>query len=77
MTMYFLAKSYELVVGVYFDNYFFAMSHLAHLSYKKYEISPPKIKITFFTLFYVYIVLHSHVKSYKYILTLTLFYTIV
>ncbi len=30
-----------------------------------YEISPPQIRITSFTLFYIYIVLHSHVKSYK------------
>ncbi len=38
---------------------------LAYLQ-KHYEISP-QVKIIFFILFYIYIVLHSHVKSYKYI----------
>ncbi len=61
-----LAKSYELVVGVCFDNLFFVMGHLASLSSKNYKISPPQIKVTCFTLLCVYIVLHTHVKSYKY-----------
>jgi hypothetical protein len=46
---------------------FLAMGHLGDLSSKNYEITPPQVKITLFTLFYIYIVLHSHVNSYKYI----------
>jgi len=45
--------------------FLFAMGHLSDLCSKNYEISPPQVKITFFTLLYIYIVLHSHIKSYK------------
>jgi hypothetical protein len=54
-------------VGVYFDGFFFAMGHLVGLFSKNNEISPPQVEITFFTLLYIYIVLHSHVQSYEYI----------
>jgi hypothetical protein len=47
--------------------FFFAMGHLAGLFSKNNEISPPQVKITFFTLLYILIFLHSHVKSYKYL----------
>jgi hypothetical protein len=42
------------------------MGHLAGLFSKALWNLPPKVKITFFTLLYIYIVLLSHVKSYKY-----------
>jgi hypothetical protein len=57
--------------GCMFWWFFFAMGHLASLSSKIYKISPAQIKITFFTLLYIYIVLHTHVKSYIYIYTHT------
>jgi hypothetical protein len=42
-------------VGAYFDGFFFFFLQwailLAYLQ-KHYEISPPQVKITFFTLFY-------------------------
>jgi hypothetical protein len=51
------------------------MGHLAHLFLKDNEISPPQVEITFSTLLYIYIVLHSHVKSYEYLyFYITLFY---
>jgi len=38
----------------------FAMGHLVGLSQKHYEIPPPaKVEITFFTLFYIHVVLHN------------------
>jgi hypothetical protein len=44
---------------------FFAMGHLIGLSSKTLW-NPPFTKF-FFTLFYTYIILHSHIKPYKYI----------
>jgi hypothetical protein len=41
------------------------MGHLVGLSPKNYEIFPPQVEITFFTLFYTYIILHGCVKQYK------------
>ncbi len=35
---------------------------------------PPQVKSTFFTLSYIYIVLHSHVISYKYIFFIFIFF---
>jgi hypothetical protein len=46
------------------------MGHFVGLSSKIYEISPPQVKITFFTLFY------CHVKSYIYYSSFIYFYTI-
>jgi hypothetical protein len=40
---------------------------------KCYKISPPQVKITFYTVFYNYIFLHSHVKSYLFIYLFIIF----
>ncbi len=63
-------------MGACFDDFFFVvMGDLLACHQKNYESSPPEVKITFFTLFYIYIILHDHVKSYKYIYFIpTLFY---
>jgi hypothetical protein len=47
--------------------FFFAMGDLAGLSSKNYDILSAGVKITFNTLLHIYIVLHGHVKSYKYV----------
>jgi hypothetical protein len=64
---YLLAKSYDLVVGVYIYIYIILQWAIWLAYHKKhYEFSPPQVKITFLTLFNIYLVLHNHVKSYKY-----------
>ncbi len=66
-------------MGVYFDGFFlflFEMGHLADLCSKIYEISPPQVKITIFTLLYIYIVLSNHVKLYINIFIFTLTWSV-
>jgi hypothetical protein len=46
--------------------FFFAMGHLTGLFSKALWNLPPQVKITFFTLLYIFIILLRHVKSYKY-----------
>jgi hypothetical protein len=55
----------------------FAMGHVVGLSSKKhYETSHSQVKITFFSLLNIYIVLHNHLKSSIYIyMTFILFYS--
>jgi len=70
-----IAKSYESVVGVYFEGFFLAMGHLAGLSSKTLWNLPSSSKNQFFYIVIYLIILHSHVKSDKYIFfTFTLFY---
>jgi hypothetical protein len=50
-----------------FDIYIFAMGHWIGLSLEIMKSPFPQVKITFFTLFYTYIILHSYVRPCKYI----------
>jgi hypothetical protein len=46
---------------------FFCNGRFSWLIIKNYDIFSARVKITFNTLLYIYIVLHGHVKSYIYI----------
>jgi hypothetical protein len=75
-------KSILISYGCMFWCFFFLVWQWAiWLAYhqKHYEIPlSPQVKITFFTLFYTYTILHDYVKLYKCIcFTLTQFYTAV
>jgi len=47
--------------------FFLVMGDLLACHQKNMKVPLPKLKPHFFTLFCIYIILHDHVKSYKYI----------